>query len=97
MSIVESDVGGFFKSKRGNKKIKHGTPEPALRGGYGTFADSEESMCPREPRFCTVLLLGITPRGFGTYGHTPSGNVFWACGNLKNHNFSTFEQKFLSF
>ena len=68
-----------------------------LGGGYGTFADSEESMCPREPRFCTVLLLGITPRGFGTYGHTPSGKFSGASGNLKNHNFSTFEQKFLSF
>ena len=77
--------------------IKDGTPEPALRGGYGIFADIEQRMCRRHPRFCTVLLLGITPRGFGTHGNTPSGKISGASGNLKNHKFSTFEQKFLSF
>ena len=63
---------------------------------YGTFADIEQSMCRRHPRFCTLLLLGITPRGFGTYGLTPIGKFSGASGNLKNHKFSTFEQKFLS-
>ena len=61
-----------------------------LEGGYETFADVEESICRRDPRFRTVLLLGITPRRFKTYGHTPSGKFSGARGNLKNREFSTF-------
>ena len=61
-----------------------------LGGGYGTFADLEESMCRRDPRFGTVLLLGDTPRGFRTHGHTPPGKVSEAWGNLKNRDFTSF-------
>ena len=67
--------------------LKHGTPEPEMKGGYGTFADLEGSMCRRDPRFGTVLLLGNTPRGFWTHGHTPSGKLSGARGNLKNLKF----------
>ena len=61
-----------------------------LGGGYGTFVDLEENMCHRDPRFGTVLLLGITPRDFRNYGHTYSRKFSGARGNLKNQDFSTF-------
>ena len=54
------------------------------------FADLEESMCRRDPRFGTVSLLVNTPSRFETYGHTPSGKFSGARGNLKNREFSTF-------
>ena len=54
-------------------------------------------MCRMKPKVGTVLDLCNTPRGFGNYGHTPSGKVYGASGNLKNRDFSTFEQKFLHY
>ena len=34
----------------GVEHLKHGTPEPRIKGGYGTFADLEESMCRGDPK-----------------------------------------------
>ena len=71
-------------------QIKHGSPEPPVREGYGTFAVLQQTMGRVKPLVGTVVDLVNTPRGFRNYGHTSSRNVSGPRGNLKNHEFCTF-------